>query len=572
MGFKRSRILSFLLSAALILGVVLVPGQIAFADEVESQSLTLVHVNDVHGRVKDDDYEGAIGYPRLKTMVDLLKAKDPNVLLLNAGDTVHGTTLVNVTEGETMINLMNVVGFDAMVPGNHDFNYGYKRLLELAEMADFPILGANIIKEADGSSDFEPYTIKEFEGFKVGIFGLGTDETKFKSHPKNTEGIKFEEPIDVAKKMVKELEEKEVDIIIALVHLGIDGTSSTTSKELAEAVEGIDVIIDGHSHEILNEIIGETLLVQSESYTKNLGVVELEIKDGKIANRNAFLINYEEAQDFEEDPLILEEIVKIEEINKPIVEEVVGKTIVDLVGERGSVRTGETNLGNMITDAMVKSTGADIAFTNGGGIRATIEAGDIKVNDILTSFPFTNTLAVIEVTGAELTKALERGVDSYPNEAGHFPHVSGFSYTFNPDKPVGERIVDVMVNGEAIKDDQVFKMVTNDFLAAGGDGYTMFEGKPFVAEGGLLSDVLIEYVKAAEGELEPKLEDRILAVKVEDPGLQPEPEVKKYIVKPGDVLWKIARSFETTWEVLAEFNKLKNPHLIFPGQGILVPQ
>ena len=565
MKLRNKRFLSLFLSIALVVGILVGSApMVTYADE-GVKTLTIVHVNDVHGRVEEDTRDGSIGFAKFKTKLDQLRESNPNLLLLNAGDTVHGTTLVNVTEGETMVGLMNLVGFDAMVPGNHDFNYGTERLLELAEMAEFPILAANIVKEADKKTVLDPYTIKEVDGLKIGIFGLGTDETKFKSHPKNTIGVEFIDPIEVAKKIVKELQEKEVDMIIALVHLGIEGTTTATSKELAEKVEGIDLIVDGHSHEELNDPIGGALIVQAGSYLKNMGIVEVEVKDGKISKKTASLFAYEEAKALDADPVILAEVTKIKEINKPIVEVVIGKSAVDLVGERGLVRTGETNLGNLITDAMRKSTGADIAFTNGGGIRAPIAAGDIMVNDILTAFPFTNTLAVIEVTGSELMAALEHGVDRFPEEAGHFPHVSGMTYSFDPAKPVGERIEKVTVKGEVLDLAKTYTLVTNDFMAAGGDGYTMFEGKPFVAEGGLLSDVLIELVKELK-EVNPAVEGRVIAI----PAPEVEEVVEKYIVKTNDVLWKIAKMFNTTWEKLAEFNNLKNPHLIFPNQVILI--
>ena len=561
MRLNYKKIFSLFLSLVLVLGVLVGTWTKAFAEE--ATKLTIVHVNDVHGRISPDEREGAMGFGKFKAKLDQLRGENENLLLLDAGDVLHGTIDINISQGEAMINLMNLLGFDAMTPGNHDFNYGYERLLELRDMAEFPILGANIVKEADGSSDFEPYTIIEFDGFKVGIFGLSTEETKYKSHPKNTEGIKFENPVLVAEKMVKELKEQEVDVIIALVHLGIEGTAETTSKEVAEKVEGIDLIIDGHSHEELNEVIGDTLLVQTGNYLSNIGIVDLEIEGGKVVKKEARLINTEELQDLEPDAEIEEEIRKIKERNEEVTDVVVGVTKVDLDGERANVRTGETNLGNLITDVMRKSTGADIAMTNGGGIRASIPAGEVKIKDILTAFPFTNTLAVIEVTGEEILAAMEHGVNLYPEQAGHFPHVSGMTYKFDPSKAVGERIVEVLVRGQPLVLDKKYTLVTNDFMASGGDGYTMFANKPFIAEGALLSDVLIEYFKEYK-EVEPKVEGRIVVY-------EPAPEPQKYVVVPGDVLWKIARKFNTTWEVLAEYNKLKNPHLIFPGQVILIP-
>ena len=594
MNLRNRKVLSIILSFALILGIMIGPASVVFAEE-DAKMLTIVHVNDVHGRLKLGERGGEIGFARLKTKVDELKTADPNLLLLNAGDSFHGDVDVNLSQGEFMVNMMELAGFDVMVPGNHDFNYGYERLLELKEMADFPIISANILKDADGSSDFDAYVIEELEnGLKVGIFALTTEETKFKSHPDNSEGINFGNPLEEAKKAVKALKEKDVDVIIALTHIGNEGTTLTTTRELAEEVEGIDLIVDGHSHEIAAELVNGVLIVQAESYTKNIGVVNLEVVDGKVTKKEAHLIGFEEAKDYVPDATIEAELEKMDEINAPLKARVVGKSLVDLDGERGHVRTGETNLGNLITDAMIYGVAdADLAFANGGGIRASIPAGDVTFGDIITSFPFTNTLAVIEVTGEEIMAALEHGVDLFPDEAGHFPHVSGMTYKFDAGKPVGERIVEAMIKGEPLDEAKTYRLVTNDFMATGGDGYTMFDNKLFVAEGGLLSDVLIAYFEEM-GEVNPDVEDRITfipgpAVEPEPepepmaestpkpepvpeptPEPMPEPEVKKYVVVAGDVLWRIAKKFGTTWQKLAEYNSLKNPHLIFPGQEILI--
>lgn len=575
---KNKRVLSFALSFVLMLGLVLMPSQFAFAEEV--QTLTIVHVNDVHGRVEENAGNKELGFAKLKTKVDLLKEEDPNLLFLNAGDALHGTTIINLTSGEQMIEIMNAMGFDAMTPGNHDFNYGYEQLMKLKGMAEFPILGANIVDEDTGDSDFDPYVIYIMEnGLKVGIFGLGTEETKYKSSPKNTVGIEFKEVVATGKEMVAELEDK-ADIIVALVHLGDDASSVNTSIKLANEVEGIDLIVDGHSHTILPEgnLVNGTLIVQAESYTKNIGIVKMEITDGELSKAVASLMPYEEAAALEADEEIVTMIAETKAVNDPIVSVVIGKTLVELDGVREHVRAGETNLGNLITDAMRISTGADFAFTNGGGIRASIDAGDITVNEILTSFPFTNTLAVIEVTGAELKAAIEHGVKDYPAPAGQFPHVSGIKYTFDAGKPAGERVTEVLVGGEPLDLAKTYKMVTNDFMAIGGDGYTMFADKPFVGEGGLLSDVLIDYIEA-NPEISPAVEGRITAIPA-PPAPEPEPtpvpepvkEDIKYIVKPGDWLSKIGIKYNVDWKVLAEHNKLANPNLIFPNQVIMIPQ
>ncbi len=580
MYLRNKKVISIILSIVLLLGIMVAPG-VSMAAEPES--LTIVHVNDVHGALKYNEGSGQIGFGRLQTKLNELKDQNPNLLLMNAGDSFHGDVDVNLSNGQIMVDMMNLLGFDVMVPGNHDFNYGYDRLLEIKKAAEFPILGANIIKEADGKSDFEGFVVKEMEnGLKVGIFGITTEETKFKTHPDNTEGIEFADGVETAKKMVKQLKDEDVDLIVALVHLGNEGTTLTTSRELAQEVDGIDLIIDGHSHENLNETVNGALLVQVGNFLKNIGVVNIEIVDGKITKIEEKPVTFEEAKAIVPDEATEAAIAAALAGNAEKKSEVVGKTNVALDGLRANVRTGETNLGNLITDAMRKSTGADIAFTNGGGIRASIDEGDITFEEIITAFPFTNTLAVIEVTGAELKAALEHGVDLYPEQAGHFPHVSGMTYKFDAGKAVGNRVVEVSIGKEALDETKTYKLVTNDFLAAGGDGYTMFKGKPFVAEGGLLSDVLISYVKA-EAEVSPAVEGRITIIPapVAEPAPEPEPTPApaptpaadiKYTVVKGDWLSKIALRYNKAWQDLAEYNKIKNPNLIYPGQIILIPQ
>lgn len=569
---RNKRKISLALSLVLLLGLVLMPNQFVYAAEVET--LTIVHVNDVHGRVEENAGSKELGFAKLKTKVDMMMEEDPNLLFLNAGDALHGTTLINLTNGEQMIEIMNTMGFDAMTPGNHDFNYGYEQLMKLKKMTEFPILGANIVHEGTNKSDFDPYVIYTMDnGLKVGIFGLSTEETKYKSSPKNSVGIEFRDVVSTGKAMVAELQNK-TDLIIALVHLGDDASSVNTSIKLANEVKGIDLIVDGHSHTKLPEgnLVNGTLIVQAEAYTKNIGIVKMEVADGKLTKATASLMPYEEAALLEADEEIVSMIAETKAVNDPIVSIVVGKTLVELDGVREHVRTGETNLGNLITDAMRMSTGADVAFTNGGGIRASIDVGDITVNEILTSFPFTNTLAVIEVTGAELLAAIEHGVKDYPAAAGQFPHVSGMKYTFDAGKPAGSRVTMVMIGDEALDPAKTYKVVTNDFMAIGGDGYTMFSNKPFVGEGGLLSDVLIEYVEA-NVEISPAVEGRVTTIPA--PPAPPAPEPPKhieYVVKPGDWLSKIGKAFGVDWRVLAEHNNLKNPDLIFPNQIIMIPQ
>ncbi|MFA7502039.1 MAG: 5'-nucleotidase C-terminal domain-containing protein [Anaerovoracaceae bacterium] len=563
MKSRNKRVLSIILSLVLILGLTATTG--VFADKSEVVKLTVVHVNDIHGRVEEGDYDG-MGFAKMMTKVKELREENPNLLLLNAGDTIHGLPIVTVSKGEVMIELMNKAGFDAMAPGNHDFNYGYDRLLELQKKAKFPILAANIVK-ADGTKDFQAYVIKETGGVKVGIFGLATPETKYKANPKYTEGVDFENPLESAKAMVKILKGK-ADIIIALAHIGDDEDANPSSLEIAEKVDGIDLLVDGHSHSKYPEgvLVNGTLLVQAEDYLKNLGIVNIEVKGGKIVKKEAKLFTKEESKEIEADEEMAALVDGFKEVNKAVTDYVIGKTKVRLDGEREIARAGESNMGNLIADALLNATGAEAAIVNGGGIRTSIEAGEITREQILALSPFGNYGVLLALTGGDLLAAVENGVAVYPDTFGGFPQVSGMTFKVDPNKPAGQRVVELKVQGQAVVKDRVYKIATNDFMAAGGDKYVSFLNAELLGEYEALEEIISDYITEL-GEVDIKAEGRIVYEKLKE-------EVTKgefYTVKPGDVLWKIAQKYGKTWQEFAEFNKLKNPDLIFPRQVLFVP-
>jgi len=548
--------------------------------------ITLLHTNDTHARVEEGSAE--IGFAKISTLVQQHKANNPNTLLLDAGDTFHGTTFATLLRGESIAQLMNNVGYDAMTAGNHDFNYGYERLLEIEDMLTFPLVSANV-KNADGTRLFEPYIIKEVDGIKLGIFGLATPETTYKTHPNNVEGLLFTDPAVEAKAMVAELTGK-VDAIIAVTHLGIDESSTDTSIKVAMAAPGIDLIVDGHSHSTLVEGMqgGEdTLIVSAGEYTKNLGVVELIFDaNKKLVSKKAHLTTKEETAQVEPDPAILNVIRLVKESQATVLAEVVGETAVKLDGERELVRVGETNLGNLITDAMLEVSGADVAITNGGGIRASINPGKITKNDIITVLPFGNYIVTKRISGANIKAALEKGTDAYPESKGAFPHVGGMTFKIDLNKPAGDRVQAIMIQGKAIDLEKQYLLATNDFMAAGGDEYTMFREEAIVNEFPALDEALISYIQQL-GTVSTKVEGRI---KIEgEMGGQPGPaspelpapapipspapaDEKVYIVQKGDNLWAIGRKFRITWQELARLNKLTNPELIFPGQKIMITE
>ena len=482
--------------------LVLVLSFTAFAAQVQ---VTVLHTNDLHGHAAGfvaDTKVGEIGgLARIETLINEIRAEQPNVILLDGGDCLHGTNEINVSKGMNMVALMSGMGYDAMVPGNHDFNYGYKQLLNLANVASFDILSANVLK--DGENILQPYTLIEKGGYKFAIIGLSTQDTPIVTHPNNVQGLVFADPIATAKAMVAKAK-ADANFVIVLSHLGYE-----VDKTLAQNVPGIDLIVGGHSHTVLDKptTVNGINIVQDGEWGKNLGRVDLTIEDGKITAINGKLIpvGNKVAKNVAVETVVNVYKAKLAETMNVVI----GSSDVDLMGDRGQVRTRETNLADLIIDVMREATKADLAVTNGGGIRASIAKGDITVGSVYTVLPFDNTLVVMQFTGAQIRAALELSVSKYPAENGGFLQVSGLKFTFDPSKPAGQRIVEVTANGQPLDPNKTYVVATNDFTAVGGDGYTMFkDGKVLFQSGLYLRDVVVDYIKA-QGNISSKTDGRI---------------------------------------------------------------
>jgi len=538
---------------ALILVFILAFSLNTFADDTNSaagleKSITIIHTNDVHSRVHADS--SGIGYAKVAAMADnTLSETGIEPIIVDAGDAFHGQTIATLESGESIVNIMNKVGYDVMVPGNHDFNYGKDRLLELAEKASFKIISANIFKE-DNSPFLEQYTIIEREGFKIAFFGLSTPETAYKTNPKNVTSLTFADPIAVAQSMVEELESK-ADLIVCVSHLGLDKSSEITSQLVAEKVDGIDLIIDGHSHTVLSEplVVNDTLIVQTGEHLKNVGVVKIDLSnEGEVTEITAALITMEQSENITAKEEIIAAINQYTEAQKSILDEVILKSDIHFDGERANVRTGPTNLSCLITSAMLYATGADVAITNGGGIRASIEPGDVTRGDIITVLPFGNYIVTKRMKGSDIKAALEHGLSMYPEPNGAFPQVGNLDYLFDASKPPGERIIQILVKGVKLDPEKEYIVATNDFMAVGGDGYP-FADLPLVNEYQGLDEALISFIMENPGKI----------------------RYEKYTIQWGDALWKIARKTGHYWLELANINKLENPDLIYAGDTLLIP-
>lgn len=474
--------------------------------------LFIIHTNDVHARVTAGEDDGA-GYAKLATIIKTARSITNNVLVLDAGDVTHGTNFANLFNGATIGDLLIMSGYDAVAPGNHDFNYGIDNLLALSdaaeEVSDLKVLSANITDE-DGYLLFQPYQLYDFNGFKVCVIGLTTPDTKTKSHPKNTEGVEFDNPVIYQNAQAAiDLAHEIADYVVVLGHIGTvaDGESGLTSTIICENIDGIDLFVDGHSHSVLSgdNYVNGTLIVSAGEYMQNIGVVDILVKDGEVASEDAFLIASSDVLDpansalakqygivdVPDDPEVAAYIESVNEAIEARFGEVVATIPTDLDGERDHVRTRKTNLSAIVCDAITAETGADFTIVNGGGIRASLSAGDVTLGEVNAVLPFTNIVTVCEITGDEVYQALEHGYSMLPETNGAFSQTD-LQVVYSESKPAGERIDEVLLDGDAIDRNAVYTVATNDFMAAGGDGYTMF-GR-VLQEGRVLNEVFADYL------------------------------------------------------------------------------
>ncbi len=438
----------------------------AYLAPAGAASLRILHVNDFHGfaeshrRLGSDDLRGGVAC--LAFLAETLRKEKPS-LLLSAGDMIQGNTWANLFKGRPVIEVMNAMRFDAMVVGNHEFDFGKTALTERISEADFPVLGANVT----GIDALKPYIVKEVDGIRVGIIGVVTEETPTATHPRNVEGLTFMPVARTVEQCIGELKDR-ADIIVVLSHLGYNADMA-----LASAVRGIDVIVGGHSHTkgVKQITVGNTVIVQAWEHGLVLGVLDLTVESGRIVaveGRLEDVMPAKTAKDEKVAAIVGKWAAKVSES----MGKVVAEAEVDLDGE--NVRVRETNLGNFIADVLRKESGADAAIINGGALRTSIKKGPVTVGNIYSVLPFNNYIVGIRLTGQQIRDALEYGFSGIESKEGRFPQVAGLTVTYSPGRKPGERVRTVRVAGEPIDPSRRYIVATVDFLAAGGDGYQVF--------------------------------------------------------------------------------------------------
>ena len=517
------KFLSVLLAMAMVLSLTVTGFAIedtAAATDAETKTeatmagkTVILHTNDVHGAVN--------GYAYIAQLKADYEAKGAEVILVDAGDYSQGKTYVSVTKGADAVTMMNAAGYDVVTLGNHEFDYGYAQLKENMSKAKFKVVCADVFNE-DGTPIFDAsYTYTTKSGVKVGFFGMETPETQTKANPALIKGLTFATGDAFTKAAANQVAAlKDADVVICLAHLGIDAESAPyRSTDLYAAVKGIDFIIDGHSHTVMTKgEKGEPIQSTGTAFA-NIGVIVIDNATKKIESNSLFEIKEDTAKD-----------ATVAAAAKTIVDRVdaeydvvFAKSEVTLNGAKApnGNRDSETNNGDLITDAMIwkvmqnkegLTVDADhvVAITNGGGIRAAIEPGDVTKKDINTVLPFGNTVVTIYITGEELLEVLEASTYSLP--VGGFPQVAGINFTLYTGKAYDKndatypnstyygpksinRVTINSINGKEFKADDTYAVVTNDFSAAGGDTYYAFKAATAKFDTGIpLDEAVMEYV------------------------------------------------------------------------------
>lgn len=491
--------LRFWLSSAILFAAVAVQSQ---------TTLTLLHTNDLHAHVEPTAIRGKFygGYARQATLIKRLRASEPNTLLLNGGDTFQGTLYFNVYEGMADLAFMNAAGYDAMAVGNHEFDKGPAALTKFAKWAAFPLLSANLDLTLEPELDqvVSPYVIKEVNGIKVGIIGATTvDLLSISSPGPNVKMLDLEKELQ---SIVDELTRKRIYHVILVSHCGYE-----EEKVLASRIRGLDVIVGGHSHSMLGKVDREgfisrgdyptvvknptgsdCLVVQAWEWGKVLG--KIRVKFNKIGR----VSGYEGAE-----PIVIDDSIPEDQAVKSMLlalEAPILELKTKVVGS-AAARLSRNDLGGIIADAMLAGTaqqGSQIAFMNPGGVRSDLEPGDITYGAAISVQPFGNTMVVLDLTGKEITDTLEQMIMRNNGEGSPMHASKGFEYKIDRSAPAGSKITNASLNGIPIVPTQTYRIVTNNFMANGGDGMTIMQAaKGTRIETGFLDlDVFLAYIKA----------------------------------------------------------------------------
>lgn len=489
-----------------LVAVALAAGLSAGTALAETVDVTFLLINDIYkmsGKTRG-------GFARLAAVVKAERAKGGNVLYVHAGDMISPSLMSGFDQGAHIIDLINTAPPDIFVPGNHEFDFGAEIFMKRMGEGKFPVLAANL-RGADGKPvpGIEDTKMVTFGGAKIGIVGLTADDSPEKSSPGD---LQFSDTVKTGIAQAKALKKAGADLIVVVTH------ANRTQDRALLASGAFDLILTGHDHDLMLFYDGRTAMAESKEEGEFVTAIDvtIDIQESDRGRRVKWWPNFRviDTANIDPDP---ETQAKIDAYEGKLSKELdltIGKTATALDSRKASVRSGETAIGNLVADAMRSAVGADVAITNGGGIRGNREyepGTELTRRDILTELPFGNKTLKLEVTGAAILAALENGLSRVEDTSGRFPHISGMTLKADLTAPAGSRIKAVMIGGAALDPAKTYTLATNDFMARGGDGYGMFKDVPRILgalDAKLMANDVMAYIRKM-GEVAPKVEGRI---------------------------------------------------------------
>ncbi len=478
----------------------------------QNGTLTFLHVNDVY---EIAPVKGQGGFGPLMTLLKRERAAAPDAITTVGGDFLSPSLLSGTTRGEQMIALFNAIGVDAVTFGNHEFDFGADTLKQRMAESKFPWIGSNV-RSADGSAfaGTVPNWTRTIDGITVGFIGLITPDTARLSSA--GPGLSFSPVLETATAAVTELRAKGAAVIVALTHLTI-----AEDRELASKVKGIDLILGGHDHDPISFYEGSTLILKAGHDAQYLGVVKLAVETKDLGKGPATTTmptewRFVTTAGIAPDPAVETVVEGYTKRLDTDLAAVIGTTTTELDSRKDVVRSRESSMGNLIADALRDALKADVAITNGGGIRADAlhPAGSkLTRKDIFAELPFGNVGVLVEMSGQDLISTLEHGVGKVEEKAGRFPQVSGLTMTYDPKAPAGRRVTSVMVGGKPLDPQATYRVATNDYMLKGGDGYAAFPRAKIIVDASgavLLATIVMNYVESKKT-VAPAVDGRIVA-------------------------------------------------------------
>lgn len=449
----------------------------------ERLELTILHTNDIHGHIHawsgwDGDLLGKTigGFDRLASVAARIRKETANVLLLDAGDAIGDTQIASSTRGAAVIDLMNRVGYDAMVIGNHEPDYGMQTLQQRIQEARFAVLAANVVESSSGRLFTKPYSIREVGGLKIGILGLAYPNTPKTTAQKNVAGFEFRQATETAQKYLPELRSAGAGMVVVLSHLGL-----SADRRLAEQIDGIDVIVGGHSHNRMTQPMraGNTLIVQAGAHLSDVGRLNLTIDGDRIVSSSAQLIPLDHSV-IPADSALTQHMQRYAEDRQSIA--TAGAPLIraqTLAGGEPRKRDEESPVDSLFADLVRERTGADIAFLPGVGYGVALLSGAISVAALRNLIPHESKIVRMRLKGRQVREILEQSVENVLTDdpkvkVGGMIQVSGLTFRYDPRRRFGERILEVSVGGKALTPDTAYTVATNSMLADGGHNYTTF--------------------------------------------------------------------------------------------------